>query len=72
VYGGEARLLPTAEVGWWLVSTTLLIIIVVKQPDSWRALWLALLVINAAVVGYRVKRMSRRVRAGRYRPDRST
>ncbi len=62
MYRGEVRLLLTAEVGWWLVSTTLLIIIVVKQPGSWRALWLALLVINAAVVGYRVKRMSRRVR----------
>jgi hypothetical protein len=61
VYRGEARLPLTSGVGWWLVSTTLLIIMVVKQPDSWRALWLALLEINAAVVVYRVKRTSRRV-----------
>lgn len=53
-----------AEIVWLLVSTTLLLIVAVREPGYWRLIWLAILVVNAAVVGYRVKLMSRQLRAG--------
>lgn len=56
-----------AEIVWLLVSTTLLIIVAVGARVYWRLLWLALLAVNAAVVGYRVRRMSRQLRAGQSR-----
>jgi hypothetical protein len=61
------HLLVAGEIGWLLVSTTLLIVLAVKEPGEWRAVWLAMLIVNAAVVGYRVKRTSRQLRAGRSR-----
>jgi hypothetical protein len=61
------QLTLAAEIGWLLISTTLLIIAAVREPGYWRLLWLALLVVNAAVVGYRVRRMSGQLRAGQSR-----
>lgn len=55
------------EIGWLLVSTTLLIVLAIKEPGEWRVVWLAMLVVNAAVVGYRVRRTSLQLRAGRSR-----
>ena len=39
---------------WLLVSTTLLVIAAVKDPGYWRLLWLAMLVVDTAVVGYQI------------------
>jgi hypothetical protein len=57
-----------AEIVWLLVSTTLLVISAVREPGYWRLIWLAMLVINAAVVGYGVRRTSRELGAGQSRP----
>ena len=51
------RLLLAAEVGWLVLSTAVFAILAVQEPGSWRAAWLAMLVVNAAVVGYRIRRM---------------
>lgn len=52
-----------AEIMWLLVSTTLLIIAAVRTPGYWPLLWLAILLVNAAVDGSRVRRMVRQLRA---------
>lgn len=61
------RLELAGEIGWLLISTTLLILLVVEEPGYRRLIWLAMLVINAAVVGYRVRRMSRQLRSAQSR-----
>ena len=61
------RLELAGEIGWLLTSTTLLIILVVSEPGYWRLIWLAMLIVNAAVVGYRVRRMSRQLRSAQSR-----
>ncbi|WP_176832534.1 hypothetical protein [Geodermatophilus sp. DSM 45219] len=45
----------------------MLIVLVVEESGYWRLIWLAVLVIDAAVVGYRVRRMSRRLRSAQSR-----
>ncbi|RBY76201.1 hypothetical protein DQ239_14500 [Blastococcus sp. TF02-09] len=52
------------EIAWLLVSTTALLIAALKDSSYWRLLWLTMLVVNTAVVGYRIRRMSRQLRAG--------
>jgi purine-cytosine permease-like protein len=54
---GSSRLVVAGEIGWLVVSTTLLTILVVREPGSWRIALLIMLVVNVAVVGYRVSRM---------------
>ncbi len=56
-----------AEIAWLLVSTTLLVIVAVRESGYWQVIWLAILVVNAAVAGHRIRRMSRQLRAGRSR-----
>jgi hypothetical protein len=51
-----------AEGTWLLLSTALLAVLAFSEPTAWRYVWLALLVVNAALVGYRVRRMTRAVR----------
>ncbi|WP_156036264.1 hypothetical protein [Blastococcus sp. URHD0036] len=57
------RLPLAGEIGWLLLSTALLVIAAVQNPGHWRLLWLAMLVVNTAVVGYRIRRMSRQLGA---------
>ena len=61
------RLSLAGEIAWLLVSTTLLVIVAVQSPGGWPLLWLATLVVNTAVVGYRIRRMSRQMRVGQSR-----
>jgi hypothetical protein len=44
-----------------------MITLAVKNPGYWRLLYLAILVVDTAVVGYRIRRMSRQLRAGQSR-----
>ena len=53
------------EIGWLVVSTTLLAFIAAQETgQQWRVGWLVVLTVNAAVGLYRIGRMSRRLRAG--------
>ena len=52
-----SRLEPAAEIGWLILSTSLCTLAAVQESGTWRAAWLAVLVVNAVVVGYRIKRM---------------
>jgi hypothetical protein len=61
------QLVLAAEIGWLLVSTSLLLSVAVAQSGHWRLMWLMLLVVNAAVVGYRVMRMTQHLRAAKSR-----
>ena len=51
-----------AEGTWLVLSTALLAVLAFSEPTGWRVVWLALLVVNAALVGHRVRRMSRAAR----------
>ncbi len=56
-----------AEIGWLLVLTSLLLIVAAVESGHWRFTWLMLLVINAAVIGYRVVRLTQQLRAAKPR-----
>jgi hypothetical protein len=51
-----------AEGTWLLLSTALLAVLASSEPTAWSYVWLALLVVNAALVGHRVRRMTRAAR----------
>ncbi|MDT0276374.1 hypothetical protein [Blastococcus goldschmidtiae] len=64
--GRAAQWRLAGEVGWLVVSTTLLIVIAAQATNhQWRLGWLVLLTVNTAVVVYRIGRMRRRLRPGR-------
>ena len=62
--GTEWRL--AGEIGWLVVSTTLLAFIAAQETgQQWRVAWLVLLTVNIAVVAFRIRRMGRGLRAER-------
>ncbi|MGY1856043.1 hypothetical protein [Modestobacter sp. SYSU DS0290] len=61
--------LLTAELGWLIVSTVVLSIGAVTQTGGWRAVWLAVIVLNLVVVGTRLSTLTGRLRTGGATPD---
>jgi hypothetical protein len=64
------RLILTGEIGWLIIPMTMLTVLAVQEPSVWRFVWLTVLVVSAAVVGRRVRRVSQQLRAGSSRTDR--
>ncbi|MQA33565.1 hypothetical protein [Modestobacter roseus] len=64
----RTQLLLTAELGWLVLSTILLSIGAVAQTGGWRAVWLAVIVLNLVVVGTRVTTLTGRLRPGQPNP----